>query len=299
MQRANQQESLAERQRAELAELSRLQAEQEQKERDYVLAQRQKERDALVQQFREKERLLAEREQKYRGQFEQIRSRATDLDANNRDLHAELARSQKEKQLLEDELNLLKQRLDESTRSLSLAQQAQQEQSRRVQALQASASRRRGNASIRANRSVTNAITAINVPGMDVRQDGDLVRISLPSEKLFQPRTAQLHQGALPYMDQIADVLRQHYPHQIAGVEAHSDHDTTSLSGTPWRNHHQLTAAQSMAVFEQLTSRGISPQQLFVLGHGGNHPIVSGGTWQGQTVNRRVEIVVYPETYRQ
>ena len=52
-----------------------------------------------------------------------------------------------------------------------------------------------------------------------------------------------------------------------------------------------------MAVFEQLTARNISQNQLFVLGHGGNHPLVSSGTWQGQSVNRRIEVVIYPETY--
>lgn len=297
MKRADQQESLAERQRQQLEELNRVQASRQQQERQYVIDQRQKERDALAKQFKEKEQLLAERERKYRGQYDQIRGRATDLDANNRDLHSELARSQKQSKLLEEELNLLKRRLDESTQQLSMAQQTGQESGRQLQALQVAASKKRGNASIRANRSTTSAVTAMQVPGLDVRQDGDLVRISIPTDQLFQPGTAQLHQGALPYVNQIANALRTHYPQQIIGVEAHTDHGSTSLANTQWRNHHQLTSAQAMAVFEQLTNRGISAHQLFVLGHGGNHPLVSGGTLQGQSMNRRVEIVVYPETH--
>ena len=220
MRRADQQETLAERQRQEIAELSRLQTERQKNARDYVIAQREKERADLARQYKEKERLLAEREKKYRGQFDKIRSRATDLDANNRDLYSELARQQKQNKLLEDELNLLKSRLGEATQQLELAQLARDEQSQQVQALQASASQRRGKAAIRANRSVTKAITAVTVPGMDVRQDGDLVRISIPSDKLFRSRTAQLHQGALPYMDQIADVLRQHYPTANCGYRS-------------------------------------------------------------------------------
>lgn len=297
MQRANQQQSLAERQRRQLAELTRLQQDRKDKERQYILAQREKEREALSRKYKEKASELAEREKKYRGQFDQMRDRATDLDSNNRDLHSELARSEKRSNLLAEELRLLKSRLDESTQALNVARQSSQETGRRLQAMQASASRRKGNAAIRANTSLTQAVTAVMVPGMDIRQDGDLVRISIPSDRLFAPRTDRLHQGALPYLEQVAQVLREHYPQQIAGIEAHTDHGSTSLAGTPWKNHHQLTAAQSTAVFDQLTGRNISPHQLFVLGHGGNHPLVSGGTLQGQSVNRRVEVVVYPETY--
>jgi outer membrane protein OmpA-like peptidoglycan-associated protein len=35
--------------------------------------------------------------------------------------------------------------------------------------------------------------------------------------------------------------------------------------------------------------------QLFVVGHGSNHPIVSNGSPEGKQRNRRVELVVYPE----
>ena len=299
MKRADQQESLAERQRQELESLTRLQAQELERERQYVVQQRKKENDRLAKEYAAKEKLLADREQKYRSQYDQLRSKASGLDDNNKDLHAELARSQKQSKLLADELALLKNQLDESTRQLSLAQQQSQESGRRLQAIQASASRRRGNATIRANSSLGSAVTAVDVPGMDVRQDGDLVRLSMPADDLFMQGTAQLHQGSQKFMDQVADMLRRHYPYQIVGIESHTDHGSTPLGATRWRNHHQLTAAQAMAIFEQLTSRNISPHQLFVLGHGGNHPLVSSGTAAGQAMNRRVEIVVYPETYGQ
>jgi flagellar motor protein MotB len=67
-----------------------------------------------------------------------------------------------------------------------------------------------------------------------------------------------------------------------------------------WRSAHQLTAAQAMAVFEQLSYRHqLLPQQLFVLGHGENFPVASNATAAGQSRNRRVEIVIYPEVVGQ
>jgi outer membrane protein OmpA-like peptidoglycan-associated protein len=35
--------------------------------------------------------------------------------------------------------------------------------------------------------------------------------------------------------------------------------------------------------------------QLFLVAHGGNHPLVSNATAAGRARNRRVEIVIYPE----
>ena len=53
-----------------------------------------------------------------------------------------------------------------------------------------------------------------------------------------------------------------------------------------------------MAIFDQLVERHqFAPQQLFVLGHGPNYPVASNATPAGQQRNRRVEIVIYPETF--
>jgi len=58
-----------------------------------------------------------------------------------------------------------------------------------------------------------------------------------------------------------------------------------------------LSVAQATAVYDALIrAGGMSAGQLFVVGHGPNHPIVSNATAAGQARNRRVEIVIYPET---
>ena len=40
------------------------------------------------------------------------------------------------------------------------------------------------------------------------------------------------------------------------------------------------------------------PQQLFLVAHGSNHPVVSNASLQGKARNRRVELVVYPEQWQ-
>ena len=51
-------------------------------------------------------------------------------------------------------------------------------------------------AEIRANNSLLRNLTITNMPGISVRQDGDVIRVELPADQLFNPGTAQLKYGA-------------------------------------------------------------------------------------------------------
>ena len=55
------------------------------------------------------------------GEMEEMRRRAMDLDTNNRDLHTQLAQSQQETRLLEDQIQLLNKRLSSAANQLSVA----------------------------------------------------------------------------------------------------------------------------------------------------------------------------------
>jgi chemotaxis protein MotB len=92
-------------------------------------------------------------------------------------------------------------------------------------------------------------------------------------------------------IDQLAGAISRYYPSQMMGVEGYTD--SAPAGGT---SNHQLSVSQAMVVFSALTQRNRIPsQQLFVVGHGANHPRASNATPAGRTKNRRIELVVYPE----
>ena len=227
-------------------------------------------------------------------QDREFQRRANELDDNNRDLHKRLAQSQREVQLMNDDVKLLRQRLGETADLLVQSRTEHSQSDQRLKALQASTTRR-GGAMITANNSLRGDLPEIRVPGVIVRQDGDVVRLELPSDQLFLTQSATLHQGAFQLLDPVVDAVRRSYPRQRIGVEGHTDSQSAaSVVGT---SPHQLTIAQAAAIFEQLmTHYQLSPRQLFVLGHGANHPRVSNATAAGQAKNRRIELVVYPES---
>ena len=70
-----------------------------------------------------------------------------------------------------------------------------------------------------------------------------------------------------------------------------------ATAANPAFTSHQLTATQALAVVHQLVQvGGISEKQLFSMGMGSNRPKFSNGDPAGQAQNRRIEIVVYPES---
>ena len=278
---------------ASLTEMERRQAQQLNEMQRQAMEQA---RVAQEGKSRETERQsrLARNQQQNAQQIEELRRRAMELDTNNRDLHAQLAKSQQKNRLLEDQIKPLRQQLSDTAKQLSGTLQAKQELDKKVIAVQAS-TRRRGGATITANSSLRRNLTAISVAGIQVRQDGDVVRMELPSDTIFVTKSATINPSSLPIIQQVAEAIADNYPRQIIGVEAYTDSDP--VSGTAWRSSHQLSAAQAMAVFDQLAQhKGLSARQLFVLGHGPNHPIASNSSPAGKARNRRVEIVVYPET---
>jgi len=138
------------------------------------------------------------------------------------------------------------------------------------------------------------ALPVVNVRGAEVVPDGDLIRIRLESSHLFNSGRAELKPDVNDTLDRIAQVLRSEYAGRLVGIEGHTDSDPITKS--KWKNNHELSVARSVAVFEALKKRGVTESQLFVAGYGPNHPLSSGQSKQTKTRNRRVEIVVYPES---
>jgi flagellar motor protein MotB len=226
-------------------------------------------------------------------QAQELQRRVNELDVSNRDLHTRLAQSEQQQQLYRDQTQLLQQQLRDTANQLRETQMARQDAEKSVQMLQAS-TRKQGGATITANNSVRQSLSTIDIPGVDVRQDQDVIRICLPADQLFQPGTAQLAQSAYGYLDKVAEAIARTYPRQRIAIEGHTDSAPT-FNGT--MTNHQLSSTQALAVFDILTRRNHLPaRQLFIMAMGANYPRASNATETGRAENRRIELVIYPQT---
>ena len=221
-----------------------------------------------------------------------LNSRAQLLDSEHQDLQARLAQSLQQERLLEDKVKALQNQLASSSDQIARLRDDQKNGSRSTFT---SSSGARPQASIRANNSLRGDLPRFNLPGVEVRADADVVRIELSGAQLFDSGDARLRAGAGPMMDEVVNEIVRRYPEQMIGIEGHTDSDPLRPQ-SPWPSNHQLSVGRATSVYEYLVQRTrLKPQQLFIVGHGSNHPVVSNATEPGKQRNRRVELVVYPE----
>lgn len=234
-------------------------------------------------------------QQPYETQIADLNRRMGQATANNNELTAQIAQSQQQVIILRDQVTLLQRRLEDTAGQLRESLAARQEAERKVEAMQASI-QRRGGAMITANSSVKQSLGVVTIPGVEVRADGDVIRIELPADQLFRTGTAQFQPSATGVLDMVSDAIYRNYPRQRIGIEGHTD--APPAFGGPATSAHQLTGLQAQAVMDQLSQRNRLPAaQLFTIAHGANHPKYSTASPEGRTRNRRIEIVIYPETF--
>jgi flagellar motor protein MotB len=229
-------------------------------------------------------------------QKDELQTRASSLDRDNQELVARLTREQQRAKALEDQVGMLREQLSGTATQLARIREEKKAGEQKVQTLTASL-QRQGGTTITPNNSLLQAVPAINLPDVHSRRDGDVIRVELPSYRLFEPGNARLLPGASQMITTAAAEILRAYPDQIIGVEGNTDSDP--VRNTVWRNQHHLSLGQALAVYDLLiTQARVPPQQVFVAGHGANHPLYSNATTPGKQRNARVELVIYPETVR-
>jgi flagellar motor protein MotB len=227
-------------------------------------------------------------------QIAELNRRVQLLDDNNRQLHTQLAQSEQQTQVYRDESEVLRRQLADVSKQMEASAIAARNAEQRVRGMQAS-SQVRGGATIVPNTNLSQLASQLNTGGLPVVQDGASIRILIPSDRLFQQGTAQLLPAASQTLDPIANQLRTVFPRQRIAIEGHTDNAT--LYGGSLATSHQLTSAQSGAILEVLTRRnGLPPEQLFTIAQGASVPRQSNETPAGRADNRRIELVIYPDT---
>ena len=233
-------------------------------------------------------------------QLSELSRRVQLLSDDNRQLTTQLAQSEQQTQVYRDESDLLRRQLAEMSGQMQSTAVAKRSLENRVRGMTASAqvqnNQPRGGAAIRPNTNLTQVAEQLNLGGIPVERVGNVVRIILPSDQLFQPGTANLHGQASVTLDPIAAQLRSLFPRNRIGIEGYTDDGP--LYGGAASSSHQLTAAQSAAVLDLLTRRaGMPVGQLFTVAQGANHPRQANTNAAGRAANRRIELVIYPETF--
>jgi outer membrane protein OmpA-like peptidoglycan-associated protein len=109
------------------------------------------------------------------------------------------------------------------------------------------------------------------------------ILLNLRSELLFETDSAVLTEDAITQLSRIGDILVK-YPEDRLRIEGHTD------SRGPVGYNEELSERRAEAVARVLTSRGVAPRQMMVLGMGEARPVASNDTPDGRSANRRVQL---------
>lgn len=220
------------------------------------------------------------------------------FDTDNQGLHGQVASLQQKLDSANNYNVQLKQQLRDATVQLQQQQQSAAQLEQQIAGTQstnpngaASNYQLAGSATIRANNSLMGKLGPLQGAGIKASMDGDVIRIEFPSDQLFSSGTYRIQPPQQAALANLATTIRDQFPQQFIGIEAHWDQSQVQGGATSLQ---QLTATQSLAVLDQLVQAGLPSQQMFTVGMGANRPRYPNNAPQ----NRRIEVVIYPETFR-
>ena len=126
---------------------------------------------------------------------------------------------------------------------------------------------------------------------------GNFIGIYLPSDKLFDPNTADLLPQAETLLQSAATILKR-YPNNNILVSG----NTSGFARTPWERRlaekraQQVAAALWNAGISQFKDQSLSKRQLTYVGYGDFFPVAGDYTNKSIRQNSRIQITSYPST---
>lgn len=121
-----------------------------------------------------------------------------------------------------------------------------------------------------------------------VRRFVDRVEVEIRTDILFGSASATVSADARSIVERLTDALAR-FPNPVR-VEGHTDDVPIRTRAYP--SNWELSAARAATVVHIMSTRGMAPQRLAVLGYGEFRPVESNATAEGRNQNRRVLLVV-------
>jgi len=129
-----------------------------------------------------------------------------------------------------------------------------------------------------------------------IQQVRDRLTINMVDRVLFDSGQSQVKPAGLKVLKQVSDILKKVTDKQIR-IEGHTDNVPIGVRlrerfPTNW----ELSTARATSVVRLLIEEGdVDRVNLSAAGYADTRPVASNDTEDGRTINRRIEIVLYPK----
>ncbi|HWZ83283.1 MAG TPA: flagellar motor protein MotB [Terriglobales bacterium] len=124
---------------------------------------------------------------------------------------------------------------------------------------------------------------------ISMRREPDGLVISLREVGFFESGSGAMKQESQAAFDRIAELLLKR--HCRLRIEGHTDN--VPIHTSRFSSNWELSTARATEIIRLLIVRdGFDPRNLGAAGYGQYHPVASNNTKEGQSMNRRVDIVI-------
>ncbi|MFH0877890.1 MAG: OmpA family protein [Candidatus Omnitrophota bacterium] len=131
---------------------------------------------------------------------------------------------------------------------------------------------------------------------LELSERGLLITVS--AEILFMTASDNLSDAGKGLLDKIAELVKQNFPQNYIYIEGHTDNQ--SLAVFEWKTDWDFSFARALNVLKYLTEKkGLDPLKFSASGFGQYRPRAGNDTKEGRRLNRRVVIVISPQSTRQ
>jgi chemotaxis protein MotB len=215
-------------------------------------------------------------------------ARSAELDRERRDLAAQLARRELERESLgKERVDLLNEIEDLRIKAeglegeLAKARGSLQERESAIGELQGSY-----------RRLVEQLEGELEEGQIEIQRLRGRLQIRALEQILFDSGSAELKTEGREVLSKVASQLKAGTSGRIL-VEGHTDN--VPISNERFASNWELSGARALRVVRLLIEQGVEPQRLSAIAVGEFRPIADNGTREGRARNRRIEIVLLPE----
>lgn len=137
-----------------------------------------------------------------------------------------------------------------------------------------------------AERGPATLTTQMEGTGVEVVQEGEYTKLTIPSKISFDYNKATIKPGFYPALDKIVSYLNDH-PNTEAKLVGHTD----SVGSRAF--NQKLSERRAASVAQYLESHDVDQNRLKVSGRSKDQPVASNATEEGRAKNRRVEMILH------
>lgn len=145
---------------------------------------------------------------------------------------------------------------------------------------------------------IEKSINDMNLDGVEAQIDSRGLVIKLSDNALtFKSGSAEITPDSLVPLGEVAKLIKEKFAIHIIRVEGHTDSDPVSNSIYP--SNWELSSARASSVVRHLINNyKFSPSIFIAAGYADTVPVVKGNSQKDKQKNRRVEIVVLKNKYK-